>query len=168
MREEFQQRRGYDLLAVPAGDDRPVVASVEVSERFLWDLRQTISELVVENYAGHMRELAHDNGLRFTIEAYGGPCDDLPYGGQADEPMGEFWDGGGAMETCKGMASAGHVYGKPIVGAEAFTAGGQERWRDIPASIKALGDQAFCEGINRFVFHRYAMQPWVDRPAGPA
>ena len=34
--------------------------------------------------------------------------------------------------------------------------------RSIPASIKALGDQAFCEGINRFVFHRYALQPWAD------
>jgi len=76
--------------------------------------------------------------------------------------MGEFWDPSGAMETCKGMASAGHVYGKPIIGAEAFTAGGQERWLHSPRDIKALGDQAFCEGINRFVFHRYAMQPWVD------
>ncbi|HET6452773.1 MAG TPA: glycosyl hydrolase, partial [Armatimonadota bacterium] len=75
---------------------------------------------------------------------------------------GEFWDPGGAMETCKAMASAGHIYGKPIVGAEAFTAGGQERWLQHPASIKALGDKAFCEGINRFVFHRYAMQPWTD------
>ncbi len=36
----------------------------------------------------------------------------------------------------------------------------------IPASIKALGDWAFCEGINRFVFHRYALQPWRDRPPG--
>ena len=35
-----------------------------------------------------------------------------------------------------------------------------------PATIKALGDWAFCEGINRFVFHRYAMQPWLDRKPG--
>ena len=41
-----------------------VVDSVEVSERFLWDLRQTISELVLENYAGHFRDLAHRYGLR--------------------------------------------------------------------------------------------------------
>lgn len=167
MREEFQRRRGYDLLPfLPVMSGR-VVGSLEVSERFLWDLRRTISEMVIEYYAGHIRKLAHDHGLRFTIEAYGGPCDDIPYGGQADEPMGEFWDPSGAMETCKGMASAGHVYGKPIIGAEAFTAGGQERWLQSPGSIKALGDQAFCEGINRFVFHRYAMQPWVTPERKP-
>ncbi len=143
-----------------------VVGSLEISERFLWDLRQTAAELVVENYAGHMAELAHKNGLRFTIEAYGGPCDDITYGGRADEPMGEFWIGGGAWETLKQMASSAHIYGKPILGAEAFTAGDRERWQQHPASIKALGDRAFCEGINRFVFHRYAMQPWLDHRPG--
>ncbi len=51
-----------------------VVDSLEVSERFLWDLRQTISDLLVENYAGHFRELAHQHGLRLSIEAY----DDAP------------------------------------------------------------------------------------------
>ena len=162
MREEFRERRGYDLWPfLPVVTGR-VVGSLEISERFLWDLRRTVSELVVENYAGHLHELAHAQGLRFTIEAYGGPCDDLPYGGQADEPMCEFWMGGGALETCKGMASAAHIYGRRIVGAESFTAGDQERWRDFPGSIKALGDRAFCDGVNRFVFHRYAMQPWQE------
>lgn len=166
MREEFRKRRGYDLLPfLPVLTGR-VVDGLDISERFLWDLRRTVSELVVENYAGHLRELAHRHGLRFTIEAYGSPCDHLAYAGQCDEPMGEFWVGGGAMNTCKGMASAAHIYGKPIVGAEAFTATDQERWRDHPASVKALGDIAFCEGINRFVVHRYAMQPWLDRRPG--
>jgi hypothetical protein len=162
MREEFQKRRGYDLFPfLPVMTGR-VVDSAEVSERFLWDLRQTISELVVENYAGHMRELAHAARLRFTVEAYGGPCDSIPYGGASDEPMGEFWSPSGAMETCRGMASAGHVYGRRIIGAESFTAADQEKWREHPGSLKALGDTAFCEGINRFVFHRYALQPWAE------
>jgi hypothetical protein len=67
MREEFQKRRGYDLLPfLPVMTGR-VVDNAEISERFLWDLRRTVSELVVENYAGHMRELAHAAGLRFTV-----------------------------------------------------------------------------------------------------
>ncbi len=162
MREEFQRRRGYDLLPfLPVFTGR-VIGSSEISERFLWDLRQTVSELVIENYAGRFRDLAHAAGMRFTCEAYGGPCDSIPYGGQSDEPMGEFWTpGGNAMETCRAMASAGHVYGKNIIGAEAFTAGDHEKWREHPATLKALGDRAFCEGINRFVFHRYALQPWT-------
>ena len=53
-----------------------------------------------------------------------------------------------------------------IVGAEAFTATDSERWRCHPASIKALGDRAFSDGINRFVIHRYAMQPWRDVQPG--
>jgi hypothetical protein len=166
MREEFQKRRGYDLLPyLPVMSGR-VVDSLEVSERFLGDLRQTVSDLVVENYAGHLGDLARQRGLRLSIEAYGGPIDEATYAGRADEPMCEFWIGGGAFQTCKQMASAAHTYGKRILGAESFTAGDQERWREHPASIKALGDQAMCDGVNRFVFHRYAMQPWLKPKPG--
>ena len=35
-----------------------------------------------------------------------------------------------------------------------------------PVRIKALGDRIFCEGINRFIFHRYAHQPWTDAAPG--
>ena len=168
-REEFQRRRGYDpLLYLPAMAGR-VVDSLEVSERFLWDLRQTVSDLLLDNYAGHMAELAKQHGLRLSIEAYGNTtCDNLAYAGRADEPMGEFWSwpGFGAAGTLTEMSSAAHVYGKPIVGAEAFTAGDGEKWLYHPGSIKAEGDWAFCLGINRFVFHRYALQPWPDRRPG--
>ena len=162
-RREFEKRRGYDLFPfLPAMTGR-VVENLEVSERFLWDLRQTISELVLENYAGHFRELAHRNGLRLSIEAYSTcPVDEMAYAGRADEPMGEFWSWAkyGAAFSCTEMTGAAHAYGKRIVGAEAFTAADQEKWLGHPGGIKELGDWAFCEGINRFVFHRYAMQPW--------
>ena len=167
-REEFEKRRGYDPLKfLPVLTGR-VVGTEEISERFLWDLRQTVSDLLVENYAGHLRELAHRHELRLSIEAYDGtPCDDMSYAGQADEPMAEFWSRGyNAAYSCIEMASAAHVYGKRILGAEAFTANADEKWQLYPATIKALGDWAFCEGINRFVFHRYAMQPWLDREPG--
>ncbi len=173
-REEFRRLRGYDpLLLLPVISGR-VVDSVEVSERFLWDVRQTVNDLIRENYAGHFRTLAHRHGLRFTMEAYGRPpFDDLTMAGQADEPMAEFWaytlsEFGREHYSCAEMASAAHVYGRPIVGAEAFTASREEKWLAHPATFKALGDWAFCEGINRFVFHRYAAQPWTepDRPPG--
>ena len=166
MREEFEKRRGYDpLIYLPAITGR-VVDDLEISERFLWDLRQTVNDLLLENYAGHMATLVREKGLRLSIEAYGGPSDDITYGGRADEPMGEFWIGGGAFETLKQMASSAHIYGRPILGAESFTANDRERWQQHPASIKALGDRAFCDGVNRFVFHRYAMQPWLDYRPG--
>jgi hypothetical protein len=168
MREEFRQRRGYDLLPFLPAFAGYVVDSVEVSERFLWDLRQTVSELIVENYAGEFRRLAKKDGLRLSIEAYdAAPCDEMTYAGQADEPMAEFWKVGYNTEySCTEMASAAHVYGKRILGAEAFTSNNQERWLEHPGSIKGLGDWAYCEGINRFVFHRYAAQPWTNVAPG--
>ena len=168
-REEFRRRRGYDLLPFLPVITGRIVDSREVSERFLWDLRQTIQELLLQNYAGHFRELAHKRGLRLSIEAYSNcPTDEMAYAGQADEPMAEFWswEKYAAAFSCTEMASAAHVYGKPIVGAEAFTATDAERWLGHPALIKELGDWAFCEGINRFVFHRYAMQPWLNVKPG--
>jgi len=168
MREEFRTRRGYDLLPLLPVLSGRVVDSLEVSERFLWDFRQTVSDLIVENYAGQLRRLANQHGLRLSIEAYGEPADNMAYAGQADEPMSEFWSWNkfGAAESCTEMASAAHTYGKRILGAEAFTANNAEKWLGWPGNIKDLGDWAFCEGVNRFVFHRYAAQPWTDRAPG--
>ncbi len=167
--EEFRSRRGYDPRPfLPAMTGR-VVDSLEISERFLWDLRQTIAELLLANYADVIRELAHRDGLRLSIEAYGdGPLVDMDFAGRADEPMAEFWSWTkfGAAESCREMASAAHIHGKPILGAEAFTADDHEKWLGHPGAIKDLGDWAFCEGINRFVVHRYALQPWRDVAPG--
>jgi hypothetical protein len=161
---EFRRLRGYDIVKfLPVLTGR-TVENLEISERFLWDFRQTISDLLVENYAGRLHELAHQRGLRLSIEAYDGdPCDDLTYAGKADEPMGEFWSWVpyGLAFSCTEMASAAHVYGKSIVGAEAFTAAEGEKWLGYPFGVKAYGDWAFCEGVNRFVVHRYAFQPWT-------
>ena len=168
-REEFQRLRGYDplpLFPVMAGR---VIDSLEVSERFLWDVRATVNDLLCANYAGHFSEMARRHGMRLSIEAYdGAPTDDLAYGGRADEPMAEFWSWAkfSAAYSCTEMSSSAHIYGKPILGAEAFTATDAEKWQGHPGLIKDLGDWAFCEGINRFVFHRYALQPWTDARPG--
>ena len=170
--EEFKKRRRYDLLPfLPALTGR-MVDSVEMSERFLWDFRETIAELMCENYAGHLSELARKHGLRLSIEAYGGLCDELRYAGRADEPQTEFWipgfdsvEGWNPLVTAA-MASAAHTYGKCILAAEAFTATGDEKWLYHPAMLKVVGDWAFCQGVNRLVIHRYALQPWLNRVPG--
>jgi hypothetical protein len=167
-REDFRRLRGYDPLPyLPVMTGR-AVQNLDVSGRFLWDVRQTISELLLQNYATEMRTLAHQHGLRLSIEGYTAPTDDLAYGGVADEPMAEFWSSPmySSADTVPLMSSAAHTYGKPILGAEAFTAGGDERWLLSPASVKSIGDWAFCEGVNRFVIHRYAMQPFANARPG--
>jgi hypothetical protein len=162
-REEFRRRRGYDLLPFLATLTGIIVDSREVSERFLWDFRETICELLLENYAGYFRELAHGKGLRLSIEGYDATCDDLRYAGRADEPMTEFWrsvyNGLPLSDLSEGMASAAHVYGKPIVAAEACTSARGD-FLDHPATLKPLADWAFCTGVNRFCFSEWILQPW--------
>jgi hypothetical protein len=169
MRTEFRKRRGYDLLPyLPALTGR-VVESLQVTERFLRDVRQTVSELMVENYVAEFRRLAHRQGLRFSFEGYTTAGNDLDAAAYADEPIAEFWtptgQGADFYPTTKAMASMAHLNGHAIVGAEAMTSTGGEKWRWHPAMLKKIGDDAFCQGINRFIFHRYAAQRWADVPA---
>jgi hypothetical protein len=164
----FRSLTGYDILPyLPVLTGR-AVESQEVSERFLWDLRRVIADLLLENHARHMRKISNQHGLQLSIEAYGGgPLDELAYAGEADRPMSEFWTGDTPQLSNKEMASSAHVYGRQICGAEAFTAvTPNAKWQNHPFQLKALGDHAFTLGVNHFVFHRYSMQPWLNRAPG--
>lgn len=169
-RDEFQRRRGYDLLRyLPVMTGR-VVESLEISERFLWDLRLTAQELVIENHAQHLKTLGRRYGLGLSIEPYDmNPCSDLSLGAVADVPMCEFWAQGYGFDTsysCFEAVSIAHTLGRPIVAAESFTSSAKEAWQLHPGLMKPQADWAFCTGINRLVFHRYAHQPWLDRWPG--
>ncbi len=165
LRSAFIAQHRYDPLPwMPVVTGR-VIASPEQSERFLWDWRRTIADLFAENYIGRFKELCHQNQMLFSVEPYGnGPFDNLQSGMQGDILMGEFWlPDGHASQTVKIAASCAHVMGRNIVGAESFTSGKlQGRWQVEPYGIKALGDRMFAQGVNRYIFHRYAHQPWLD------
>jgi hypothetical protein len=165
---EFRKRRGYDLLKfLPVMTGR-VIDSVEVSERFLWDLRQTAQELVVENHAEHLKTLSRQHDLLLSIEPYDlNPTSDLTLGAVADVPMCEFWyKGFNTTYSVLEAASIAHTTGRSIVGAESFTSEPGEDWQGYPWALKNLGDWAFAAGVNRIAFHRYQHQPWLDRRPG--
>ncbi len=162
MPEEFKRRRGYDLIPyLPVLSGR-VLGDLQTTERFLYDLRQTVSELVTENFWTEMQRLCHAQGMRIAVQPYITTGNDLDAANFTDEPMGEFWSHpfqpNDYRATVKAAASSANLNGKFIVGAEAFTAAETERWLSHPATMKALGDKAFCLGANRFQFHRFAMQ----------
>ena len=168
MPEEFRKRRGYDLRPwLPALTGR-IVGNQEETERFLWDYRLTIGELVAENHFGVIQKRAHEKGMGLMSEAVGifmpTVAEQLLCKKYTDVPMGEFWSGG--QNDLKEAASAAHIYGQNIASAESFTSGPDILWRTDPYLIKAQGDWAFCMGINLLVFHRYAHQPWPDRKPG--
>ena len=168
-REEFKKRRGYDALPYLPAMQGLVVDSVEITERFLWDLRRTAQELVVENHAGRIKELAAKHDLQFTIEPYDlNPAGDLALGDVADTPACEFWSAWGGVNTNYSSfeaVSCAHTRGRNVVQAEAFTSH-MDAWRQHPGSMKDQGDWAFCAGVNRFTFHRYSAQPELDKKPG--
>jgi hypothetical protein len=165
---EFQRRRGYDPLRfLPAYTGR-VVDDAATTERFLWDLRQTAQELVIENHLTRLKTLAHKNGLKFSVEPYDmNPSADLSLGAVADVPMCEFWWlGFDTFYSVIEAASIAHTGGRKIVGAESFTSAPGEDWLAHPGNMKTLGDWAFAAGVNRIAFHRYQHQPALDRWPG--
>ena len=166
-RKEFKQRRRYDLLPYLPAYSGSIVGSREISERFLWDIRQTAQELVVQNHAQHFKALGQRSGLRLSIEPYDmNPTADLELGAVADVPMCEFWSknyGYNTSFSCIEAASIAHVLGKPVVQAEAFTAEKQEGWKLYPGAIKNQGDWAFATGVNKFFYHTFAHQPLDER-----
>jgi len=170
-REEFIKRRGYDPVPfLPALTGR-YVDSGEITERFLWDFRRTICDLFSENYYCYFAELCHKHGLKYSVEPYDGPFECLQAGGKADVVMGEFWAGssfGDVSNSVKLAASVAHTNGITFVGAESFTAGPDDsgKWLGHPGALKMQGDAVWSWGINRFIFHTYAHQPWLDHAPG--
>lgn len=169
MPEAFAASRGYSLIAfLPALTGR-VVSNVDATERFLWDFRKVMSELVAENYYGHFANWCRQRGIMAYIQPYDkGPFNEMQIGAKADVPMGEHWNGLFSIlqgnlpirRTPKLAASIAHTTGKQLVGAEAFTAEpGSAKWQEYPFALKPVGDAAFIEGANKLVLHRFVHQP---------
>jgi hypothetical protein len=161
LEKNLKKRRGYDPLPFYPVYAGFVVESLEKSERFLWDLRQTAQELVIENHAIHLKNYAKKYNMGFSIEPYDmNPTADMELGAVADVPMCEFWSIGYGFNTwfsCIQAASIAHIEGKKVVAAEAFTAY-LDAWRQYPGSMKDQGDWAFAAGINKFMYHTYQHQ----------
>jgi hypothetical protein len=165
---EFSKRRGYDLRSwLPAMTGR-IINSPEESRRFLWDLRRTIADCYADHFYGRFDERARQFGIEGSSEAYGGPYDFVQCSGRGSLPVTEFWCEGsvGRDKQVFAPACAGHLYGRPIIGAEAFTSGSL-LWQQYPGSLKTLGDFIYASGVNRFIFHRFAHQPWTDERIKP-
>jgi hypothetical protein len=166
--KEFEKRMGYDLTKFLPTLTGRVVNDLDVTERFLWDFRRVIADMLNENYYQHFADLCHQHGLQMSCEPYGRPgnLDDFTVADIADIPMGEWWarsPAGLFHGSSKLASSAAHTNGRRIVGAEAFTAGrATAAFVQHPYNLKAQGDYFFCKGINRVIFHTFCHQPWAD------
>lgn len=166
--EKFTERYGYSPLPyLPVLQGIPV-GSNEMSDRFLWDLRRLVADLVAYEYVGGLKEISNKHGLTTWLENYGHwgfPSEFLLYGGQSDEVAGEYWSEGtlGDIEN-RAASSCGHIYGKPKIWAESCTAAGNPFGR-YPYVMKQRVDRFFTEGINASLLHLVIHQ--LDTPEEP-
>ena len=166
---QFQKHRGYNPTPYLPALTGHIVESADASDRFLWDFRRTLADLWAEAHYGMFAEKLREHGIGIYAEAAGVslemPEDTLLNKSKVEIPMGEFWVRDlhprlMYLQDVRGAASASHVYGKPLVGSEAFTGGGYES----PYTLKKVADYWLAQGINRMVFHTSAHQPLDTKP----
>ncbi len=176
---EFKQRRGYDMHAwmpVLAGH---VVQSAQASDRFLWDFRATLGELVVENHYAQVAQSLKQRGMGLYSESHeSGRAfigDGMSVKRRATVPMGAMWtqmpgvngEQFGYDADIRESASVAHIYGQNLVAAESMTAA-TAPWGWSPEDLKPTADQELAMGLNRFVIHTSVHQPLLDKPPGLA
>lgn len=175
---QFERRRAYDALPWLPALAGYLVGGPDDADRFLYDYRRTITELLAAEYYGTLAAEAHRRGMAYYAEALedGRPQlgDDLAMRSHADVPMGAMWTfdpDDGPLPTyvadLKGAASVAHVHGKHWVGAEAFTSFDQP-WSWTPRTLKHIADLQLALGVTRFCIHTSPHQPIAASPPGIA
>lgn len=179
---DFRRIEGYDIRPV-----LPALAGFLLEGRdsnlVMRAFRHARGVMMREHLYETVRSWAHEHALMAFSESGGpwgfgkrnpktfGECDQLAFLAANDYPQGEFWplaergdsveadhaNGNGRFFT-RGVVSAAHAYGMRICSAEAFTHM-LRHWSVDPAFLKPIGDQAFADGINRFVWHTYTASP---------
>jgi len=175
---QFTKLRGYSpipWMPVLAGY---IVGNSEASDRFLWDLRKTIADLVTEEHYGELETILHEWHMGHYGESHevsrALPADGMEVKKMNEVPMsamwtqvpgGEFHEQYGYNADDRESASVAHIYGQNLVAAESMTAAAGP-WAWSPATLKPTADQEFLNGINRIVVHESAHQPLVGKAPG--
>jgi hypothetical protein len=176
---EFTKRRGYDprpWLPVLTGR---VIESSETSDRFLWDFRKTLGDLLAEYHYDQINDILHQRSLGHYGESHEeGRAfigDGMEVKRSNDVPMSAMWtqkpglnkEQFGYNADIRESASVAHIYGQNLVAAESMTAS-SGAWAWSPATLKPTADKEMAMGLNRFVIHTSVHQPLLDKQPGLA
>ena len=164
----FKRRRGYDpLLYLPILAGK-IIENRETSNRFLTDLRKTLSDCISDNHYRVFAQRAKQYSIGIQPESAGphaGPFDGLKNYGHSEIMMSEFWSPSPHRSKdidrffVKQAASAAKIYNKQLVGAESFTTIGPH-WNDVIwADMKPSADHEFCAGLNLVYLHTFTCSP---------
>ena len=174
---QFRKRRGYDPLPwLPTLTGR-VVDTAQASDRFLWDYRRTLGELLAENHYDQITSMLKARGMGHYGESHESGRAFIGDGMEAkrsnDVPMSAMWtqapgvnnEQPGFNADIRESASVAHIYGQNLVAAESLTAA-TGAWAWSPETLKPTVDKELAMGLNRFVIHTSVHQPLVDKGPG--
>lgn len=170
--EEFEKRRGYSLM-----DN--IDKLVDGDPQVVSDYRETLSDLIYENFTLQWTRWAHSHGVKVRNQAHGSPANLLDLYGAVDIPEIEGFGlsdfGIKGLRTDSGFTrknysdvsmlkyapSAAHVMGKPLTSSETFT-WLTEHFRTSLSQMKPDLDLMFSCGVNRMFFHGTCYSPKDD------
>ena len=170
--KEFEARRGYKL------EDK-LQEFVDGDAQVLSDYRETLSDLLLQNFTEQWVRWSHERGVKVRNQAHGSPANLIDIYAAVDVPeiegfgLSEFGIKG--LRTDPGMtrrnfsdlsmlkyaSSAAHITGKRLVSSETFT-WLTEHFRTSLSQMKPDLDLMFCAGVNRMFFHGTCYSPKDD------
>ena len=172
--EEFTKRRGYRLEDhLPAFIDE--TGKNKFTARIVSDYRETISELLIENFTTQWTDWAHKHKSITRNQAHGSPANLIDTYASVDIPecegfgLSEFHIKGlrqdsltrhndSDLSMLKYASSAAHITGKPYTSSESFT-WLTEHFRTSLAQCKPDMDLMFVSGVNHMFFHGTPYSP---------
>lgn len=171
--EEFERRRGYKLEEhFPEFLD---TTRTEATRRIVSDYRETVSEMLIDNFTTQWTKWAHKHGSTTRNQAHGSPANQIDTYASVDIPecegfgLTDFHIKGlrkdsltrpnfSDISMLKYASSAAHIAGKPYTSSETFT-WLTEHFRTSLSQCKPDMDLMFVSGVNHMFFHGTPYSP---------
>jgi hypothetical protein len=154
--EEFSKRRGYNLREhLPALFGH---SDEEKNRRVLCDYRETISEMLLDNFTKPWKDWAHGKNALVRNQAHGSPSNILDLYATVDIPEIE----GVEPLRIRMASSAGNVTGKKLISSESAT-WLNEHFESNLSDIKIALDRFMLNGVNHIFYHGTSYSP-PDEP----
>ena len=171
--DEFYKRRGYKLENYfPELLDK---GKTDRSRRVISDYRETLGEMLEENFTRQWTDWAHRHGAITRNQAHGSPANLIDLYATVDIPECEIFGisnfnipglrkdslikkNDGDPVILKFASSAAHIAGKKFTSAETFT-WLTEHFRTSLSQCKPEIDQMFTSGVNHVFFHGTPYSP---------
>ncbi len=159
---EFARRRGYKLEdhwnALFANQSPGAAFSSDEAARVKSDYRETLSDLLLEEFTQPWAAWAKKNNFLTRDQAHGSPANLLDLYAAADIPETEMFNKDRNTMVSKLASSAAHTAGHNLTASESGT-WLREHFTETLGDLKGLLDQLFLSGVNHIFFHGTAYSP---------